>query len=280
MKRLGSLVFTPLLRCCAAASILFLVVVAPLRAEYVRDDFNGDWPYDATGIVPPDSIWAGGYNFGAGGPHDSNITNPGALTMGLNAVGVEAEGVTGPLQFVNIDAAVPFSARVKISTQANGFWSLAGLIVRKPQALGSGAERHVQSTSFRPGGDGFGTGWAYQSTGWNGTSEQEVNAAVTVEEALSHLRVDNLGGGSFQMYSSSDGLVWINRGVQTVAELATGPLEVGLYAGAIGDLPDATVAYDWFEVYMVPEPATLTLAGLAIAMGIASRRRRRFPVST
>ena len=262
-----------------AAAVILLALVAPAIAAHVFDDFNEDWPYDATGIVPPGGIWSGGYNFGAGGPHDSNITNPGNLTMGGNGVGWEADNTTGPMQYVTVDASMPFSARVKISSQTNGFWSLSGLIVRAPQALGSGAERYVTNTSFRPN-DGsatppFGTGYAWQMTSPDASGENEVDLGGLAEADLSNLRIDNLGGGTFNMYTSSDGASWILRGSRTNAALAAGPLEVGIENGALGDLPDATTAFDRFELFMVPEPASLGLALVATVMGIAWLRRRR-----
>lgn len=266
--------YVPTSTAALAALAVVLTAAAPSHAQLFSDDFDSDWDYANFGSVAPG--WDGGYNLGAGGVHDANITNASNLTVGLDGVGWEGNRTDGPMQFVNVDASERFSAKVKISSQTAGFWSLAGLIARVPQDLGSGEESYVTSTSFRPNAEDS-TDALYQMTApvSDGTGgENELNVGASWDE-LMWVRLDDLGGGEFKGYYSRNGVDWTLGGTRSNPELATGTRQVGLWAGALGELADSTVAFDSFEITVLPEPSTLVLglAGVTGALGVIRRRR-------
>ena len=62
-------------------------------------------------------------------------------------------------------------------------------------------------------------------------AEAESNFGAGSAAALAYLRLVSLGLGEFEVFSSSDGINWISRTKVTNAALASGILEVGLWAG-------------------------------------------------
>lgn len=288
MRRLRYVEFLAQILSRTAAAVILLALVAPVIAATIRDDFNDDWPYDATGIVPPGGIWTDGYNLGAGGPHDSNISAPGQLTTGLYDVGWESNTTNGPMQYVSWDSSVGFQAKVKISSQTQGFWSLSGLIVRSPKPLGTGDESYVTIASFRP--DPAPTdpeSWQMtaprdpdHAPGGTPYDENEIGGGGLTEAQVSYLMVSHVPGGPFVGRTSADGINWLGRGTRDNPDLQSGMVEIGLFSGALerdfGNVePGAVTTWDWFEINMIPEPASLGLALVAVVMGGTVIRRRR-----
>jgi hypothetical protein len=177
----------------------------------------------------------------------------GFLQMGLDAVGWEANNATGPLLYREVPESQFTSVRAKISGQSTGMWSLAGPMVRAPNA-GAG-ENWQTSWSFRPGANDL----RHQSNRVLDGVEEELNDAGLTVGQLMYVRLDNLGGGVFQAFRGSgpddNNITWTPQmdammmpQPQTNPNLVGQTLQVGLAGGAIGALAGASVAFDWVEI--------------------------------
>jgi hypothetical protein len=87
----------------------------------------------------------------------------------------------------------------------------------------------------------------------------------------------------FKAEFSADGTTWYpadgllsdsSTNGNTNINLVSGIVQVGVAGGALGTLAGAVVDYDWVEIEVIPEPASLAL-GLLACCGIAGLGLRR-----
>ena len=138
---------------------------------------------------------------------------------------------------------------MKISNQSRGNWSSAGVLVRAAGALDNDAsnDNFLTAHSFRTnsGGDLANT---VQLANVIGGSEGETNVPVS-EADLAYLRLVHHGNGEFEVFSSTDGNNWVSRNEVVNAELASGLLEVGLWAGSYGGgINTGNAQFDWAQI--------------------------------
>lgn len=216
-------------------------------AATLRDEFDQSHDYLA-GTVPAAGIWDDVYNEGNGGNgFDANTSNAGQLTMGIDGTGWEGGGRDdGRFLFREVDASTLQEVRVKITQQTAGFWSAAGILVRAAGPLddNAGNDNFLSAHSFRTSETGNSAVMSNVVAGVEGEAGTDVASASD----LTYLRLVNNGNGEFEMFTSSDGTNWISRQVGTNAALASGTLEVGVWGGTFGSLPDATAQFDWAEI--------------------------------
>lgn len=279
--------------CHPIRAILWATVVAaavaPNAAQAVtvyRDDFNANWNFQQFGgAVPPGGIWNGLNNAGNGGDvFDANITSPGNLRMGMQNVGWGGGAASGRQLYKTVDASEFRSVRAKISSQTSGFWSTAGVMARVPSSVADPADDDwIAVDSFRVTSaaadafGGFGISLQLQNV-INGVRNADLNTSGLTEADVAYVRLDNLGGGDFQGFGSADGVNWVKYWDFTNPDLASGPLEVGLFgADNLADLAGAVVEFDWVEIHtgVIPEPTTLGCLGAVLAGLSAVRRRSR-----
>jgi hypothetical protein len=139
--------------------------------------------------------------------------------------------------------------RVRIQSQSAGNWSSAGILVRADGPLDNDA-----------GNDNFLSAHAFRAN--NNVQVSNVTAGVEAEgnfgagsaAALAYLRVVSLGDGEFEVFSSSDGVDWISRTTVTNAALASGMLEVGVWAGcysvANAACTGGTTRFEWAQIVL------------------------------
>ena len=168
----------------------------------------------------------------------------------MERVGWEGNGQdTAPFLFRQVSAENLLEVRVKITAQTRGSWSSAGLLVRAAGPLDDNAanDNFVSAHSFRIGTAGNPNN-ALQISNVIGGAEGETNVGLT-EANLMFLRMVNHGNGSFEIFSSSDGTNWTTRGEIANDALASGMLEVGLWAGNYGTGgTTGTTQFDWAEI--------------------------------
>jgi hypothetical protein len=84
--------------------------------------------------------------------------------------------------------------------------------------------------------------------------ETESSIPAGSATALSHLRLVNRGDGMFEVFSSSNGMDWTSRQTVTNEALATGLLEVGVwagcYAGGNATCVNGSARFDWAEILL------------------------------
>jgi hypothetical protein len=218
-------------------------------AATYRDDFNSSFNY-ATGSVPAGGIWSGSYNatnFGST-TFNANTTNAGQLTIGIKPVGWEGGGAdTGPMLFRQVDVGTLMDVRVKISQQTPGNWSDAGIIVRVPGPIdhSGGNDNFLQALSFRTSATSNQASFSNVINGVEGENDTTVASA----NDISFLRLVNEGNGKFEFFTSSDGTNWISRQVGVNPALASGNVEVGLWAGSYnGGISTGTTQFDWAQI--------------------------------
>ncbi|MEX2317539.1 MAG: hypothetical protein WD669_10340 [Pirellulales bacterium] len=219
-----------------------LLVVLPLEKSYgviFTDNFNTNWTGYASGIVSPTGIWSGVYNGDDGGTNTTaNTPNANQLTMGLVGVGWENNRDTGPFLYKEVNAAEFVSATVKITSQTQGNWSLAGVLVRQANPIDSLAnqENWFAAWSFRSSP----TARTFQSNRvLNGVESDMTSTGLGNENLLTYVRIERVEGspGRFATFRSVDGVTWTagpgNTDVThtTNANLASGILQVGIAAG-------------------------------------------------
>jgi len=219
-------------------------------AATLRDDFNGNHSYK-TGTVPAGGIWTAVHN--ADYPDtvfNSNSSNPGNLTVGLEPVGWQGNGAdNGPFLHREVNAESLVEVRVRIQSQSTGNWSSAGILVRADGPLDNDTanDNYLSAHAFRPSG----TNNNVQISNVAGGSESENTIPVASSQDLTHLRLVNLGNGMFEIFSSPDGTQWISRQTVTNAALASGLLEVGVWAGTYtGGVTTGSARFDWAEILL------------------------------
>ena len=90
-------------------------------------------------------------------------------------------------------------------------------------------------------------------------AEAEGNDGNLTADDLQYVRLDNLGGGSFQAYRGTgpdNAIVWTPQILEatmepqplTNANMVGQNLQIGVAGGAIGALPGAAVLFDWVEI--------------------------------
>ena len=220
-------------------------------AATYRDDFNSSFNY-ATGSVPAGGIWSGtrnATNFGSA-TYNSNSTNAGQLTVGMQPVGWEGGGAdTAPFLYRTVDASNLLDVRVKISSQTTGNWSNAGIMIRVPGAIdhdGSN-DNFLSALSFRT------SPTANQATISNVIAgvEGENDTPVASANDINYLRLLNEGNGQYEFFTSSDGTTWISRQVTNNPALASGSLEVGVWSGSYaGGISTGNTQFDWAQIIL------------------------------
>ena len=220
-------------------------------AATYRDDFNSSFNY-ATGSVPAGGIWSGtrnATNFGSA-TYNSNSTNAGQLTVGMQPVGWEGGGAdTAPFLYRTVDASNLLDVRVKISSQTTGNWSNAGIMIRVPGAIdhdGSN-DNFLSALSFRTSPT---ANTATLSNVVNGVEgENDTNVASAAD--INYLRLLNEGNGKYEFFTSSDGTTWISRQVTVNPALASGSLEVGVWSGSYsGGITTGNTQFDWAQIIL------------------------------
>jgi glucose/arabinose dehydrogenase len=211
----------------------------------LRDDFNGSFNYQS-GSVPAAGIWTDAHNANFGDTFNANTTNAGQLTMGMEPVGWQGNGEhTAPFLFREVPAENLAEVRVRISSQTRGNWSSAGVLVRVAGPLDDVAsnDNFLSAHSFQ-GGDSL------QTANVRNNVENEGNVPVSVDD-LEFLRMVNRGKGEFEIFTSPDGNNWTSRTTVTNDALATGMLEVGLWAGSYGGgISNGDTQFDWAEIIL------------------------------
>ncbi|MCA9189518.1 MAG: hypothetical protein R3E01_18495 [Pirellulaceae bacterium] len=265
-------------------ALLSAVCVASTTAQEIfRDDFDNAWDHTQFGgSVAPGSIWNGVLNANNGG--GSFASGGGELTMGISNTGWEGGG-RDDARFIyrNVDASQLASVTTKISSQTQGFWSNSGIMVRVPGPVDADGSNDdlVTASAFAVGIDdtgaprGFGTGYAVQANVVVGGVEAETNVSDLTPDDLMWLRIENQGGGDFEIFSSNDGSTWASRGIKSNPAMAAGALQVGVWGGTFGELADASTSFDWVEIRTVPEPTSMALGLSAVAIWSASAALRR-----
>jgi glucose/arabinose dehydrogenase len=232
----------------------------------LRDDFNAANNYQ-TGNVPIDGIWTGTHNPGFGDTFNAQTTNDGNLTIGLEPVGWQGNGAdNGPFLFREVPAENLVEVTVRIQQQSTGNWSSAGILARVAGPLDNNAnnDNFLSAHAFRANNN-------VQVSNVQEGNEAESNFATGSAAGVSHLRLVNLGNGDFEVFSSSDGMDWISRTTVTNEALASGLLEVGVWAGSYaGGTSTGTARFDWAEIVLgVPagdynEDATIDAADYVV----------------
>lgn len=221
----------------------------PLPA--LRDDFDSNFNYQAGG-VPGGGIWSDTHNSGFGDSFDANSTASSMLTIGMEPVGWQGGGEdTGPFLFREVDASEFMEVRVKISSQSQGFWSSAGVLVRVAGDVDDDVtnDNFLSAHSFRTGSEEEPSG-SLQTSNVIAGAEAETNDGLTVED-VSFIRLVNHGEGDFEVFSSADGATWVSRQEINNEELASGMLEVGLWAGNYnGGSSEGVTQFDWAEIIL------------------------------
>ncbi len=215
----------------------------PLPA--LRDDFDASFNYQSGG-VPAGGIWTATHNADFGDTYNANTSNAGQLTIGMEPVGWQGNGEdTAPFLYREIPAENLAEVRVKISSQTQGNWSSAGILVRAAGPLDDDPsnDNYLSAHSFQ--GD-----IKLQTSNVIGGSEDEGGVAVSVDD-LQFLRLVNNGNGKFEIFTSPDGDNWTSRTVVTNEALASGMLEVGLWAGSYGGgISNGDAQFDWAEIIL------------------------------
>ncbi|WP_197528034.1 PQQ-dependent sugar dehydrogenase [Posidoniimonas polymericola] len=216
----------------------------------LSDSFDASHDYKS-GAVDPAGIWTGTHNAGFGGPFDSNASNAGELTVGMEPLGWEGGGAdTAPFLFREVNAADLMEVRVRISNQTRGNWSSAGILVRLAGAVDDDAsnDQFLSAHSFRVGsesdpGDNLQTSNVIE--GGEGETTQPVG------HDLEYIRLVHNGGGDFDVFTSEDGSDWTLRDELSNPNLAEGVLEVGLWAGSYGGgFEGGEALFDWAEIVL------------------------------
>jgi hypothetical protein len=260
-----------------------------IGALILRDDFNvannysGAFPTGPTD-ADPSGMWDGLYNRNAGGgPTDANITSPGNLNVGLQNVGWEGANLhnldTGAFLFRRMDAAELVSIRTRISSQSVGNWSDVGILIRNPASApinGNAAnEDFILNYSFRGSPTNFENEVQNIRNGNGTTTDNFLASAAQIE----YLRVDNLGGGKFNMYRGSgpneSSITWVLHTVSPItnSDLASGIIEVGLTGGDLKGGVGGSAQFDWVTIEIIPEPLSCILVILASLTLACSHRR-------
>lgn len=223
----------------------------------LRDDFDANHDYQA-GTVPAGGIWTGVRNENNGGDgFNANVSNAGQLTMGIEGVGWENNGKTdGPMLYREVDASALQEVRVKISDQAVGQWSNAGIIVRVPGNIGQN-ENFVTAQSFRIDDTAPGIELRAAMSNVIDGGEAEPFENVGSVDDLMFLRLVNNGDGEFEMFTSATGADgdWISRNVVVnpalaLAEESQAMVEIGLWAGSFNGGVAGTAQFDWAEIIL------------------------------
>jgi glucose/arabinose dehydrogenase len=216
----------------------------------LRDEFSASHDYQ-TGNVLIDGMWTGTHNANFGDTFNANTTNADNLTIGLEPVGWQGNGAdTGPFLFREVPAENLMEVRVRIQSQSTGNWSSAGILARVAGPLDNDSDNDnfLSAHAFRPSNT---TNNVQVSNVIEGV-EAEGNFPAGNAANLAHLRLVNLGNGEFEVFSSSDGVDWVSRTTVTNDALASGLLEVGVWAGCYADgsmaCSNGTARFDWAEI--------------------------------
>jgi hypothetical protein len=218
----------------------------------LSDQFSAGHNYRA-GSVPTGGIWTDAHNelYDASSPFDvfdSNTTNAGNLTIGHEPVGWGGGGAdNAPFLHREVDADQLMDVTIRIQSQSTGNWSSAGILIRADGPLDSDSsnDNFLTAHAFRPSSSDTRVQVANVSEG----NEGENNFGGLTAADVSHLRVVNQGNGMFEVFSSADGSTWISRQTYTNENLATGTLEVGVWAGTYGGgTSSGTTRFDWVEI--------------------------------
>jgi hypothetical protein len=141
--------------------------------------------------------------------------------------------------------------RVRITSQPQGNWSSAGILVRADGPLDNTAanDNHLSFHAFRPGTTTNNVQWSNVINGAEGEDGDPVGAA-----GLAYLRLVNLGDGEFEVFNSTDGVNWTSHTTLTNPALATGILEVGVWAGCYGGgvaaCTSGSTQFEWAEIIL------------------------------
>jgi glucose/arabinose dehydrogenase len=215
----------------------------------LRDDFTASHSYQ-NGSVPAGNMWTGTHNADFGDTFNANTANAGNLTIGLEPVGWQGDGAdSAPLLFRDVPAENLMEVRVRIEQQSAGNWSSAGILVRVAGPLDneSSNDNFLSTHAFRANDD-------IQVSNVIAGVEAEGNSPGAGPNGTTFLRLVSLGAGEFEVFSSTDGTDWISRSVVTNAALASGPLEVGVwagcYAGGNNSCTSGTARFDWAEIVL------------------------------
>ena len=185
-----------------------------------------------------------------GDTFNANTTNAGNLTIGLEPVGWQGNGAdTAPFLFREVPAENLMEVRVRIEQQSAGNWSSAGILVRADGPLDNvtNNDNFLSAHAFRANNN-------IQVSNVIAGVEAEGNSPAPGRTGLTFLRLVSLGDGEFEVFSSTDGIDWISRTVVTNAALASGLLEVGVWAGCYAGGNTActtgTARFDWAEIVL------------------------------
>jgi hypothetical protein len=213
------------------------------------DEFTTSHNYQG-GTVPNGGIWTGVHNPGFGDTFNANTSNAGNLTIGMEPVGWQGGGEdNAPFLHREVNADNLMEVRVRIQSQVAGNWSSAGILVRADGPLDNNAENDnfLSAHAFRANNN-------VQVSNVTAGSEAEGNFGAGSAAALAYLRLVSLGDGEFEVFSSEDGVDWISRTTVTNAALATGNLEVGVWAGcypaANATCTNGTTRFEWAEIVL------------------------------
>jgi hypothetical protein len=201
------------------------------------DNFSGSHNYRLGG-VPAGGIWTDAHNelYDASSPFDpfdANTTNAGNLTIGHEPVGWGGGGAdNAPFLHREVDVETLVQVTVRIEAQSTGQWSSAGIMLRSDSPLDNvtSNDNFLTAHAFKPSSSDTRVQVANVMAG----NEGETNIGGLTAADVQWLRVVNRGFGRFEVFSSADGSTWISRQTYTNDALATGILEVGVWAGTYG----------------------------------------------
>ena len=226
--------------------------------DLFRDDFNT--PHDYTGGVT-NTIWHGVVNAENAVSLDADTTTAGRLRIeATDSKGWEAGRNNAPFLYMNVSG--DFDARVEVTAQTSGNYSVGALMARlgAPSANGEPGEDYMTVTS--------------NSFSFNGTQARTLRDGAQNDSSVSsnvtfprHLRLTRTGN-TFRAFESADGTSWKPvswggmRGLPIDVDLVRDdldglPLQVGLWQGSFSkDLH--TADFDNFSIRIASDPSSLS----------------------
>jgi hypothetical protein len=254
------------------------------KGDLFRDDF--DTPHDYTGGATG-TIWHGVVNAENAVSLNVDTTIAGRLRMeAAGSKGWEAGKNNAPFLYMNVSG--DFDARVEVTAQTSGNFSVGALMARlgAPSANGDPGEDYMTVTSNR-----FGSNDVQARTLQDGAQNDSRGSSNVAFPR--HLRLTR-AGNTFHAFASADGTSWKSvswgglRGLPIGAGLVRDdldglPLQVGLWQGSFStDIH--TADFDNFSIRIAPAPSALpaphpggTPARVARKEGAVSFWMRREP---
>ncbi len=291
----------------AAVAILCILSMQPYGsaiAQVFHDDFDVFHDY-TSGAVPAGGIWDGIHNPTNGGDPNlgpdfkgffvadgaDSLGNPksGVLfiedlnlhpnTNGSLGIGWEANRNNAPFLYRHVPSQQNFDAVMKISSQTAGQWSYSSVIARAagtPVGLGLGDtldanESFITMGNFRASAV---VPEAVSLLIQNVVNRNETELNPSFQSVLPLWIRMTKRGSLFTAYSSNDGSNWTERGNRTNVQLnqAGETLEVGLSFMMFGGIEAGETEIDYFDLTIIPEPATCALLAIGVVLLIVKRR--------